>query len=261
MEKRVNLMGKKVVDSGGVEVGKILDVKVAPTVKKEIGIVVDPGFFRKGLPLSGEFIEKITDDVIYLNIIPSIRLNGMRVINAFGRDIGKVKNINRIGKTNNIESIVVGSIPADLVVPVVDIDIVNSDTIILKGAAGAGAPTAQPLRKALETLGDKKEATAPVTMSAPPRAAAISTKERTVVPPMPVQAAKRPAMGDDEYSPYDIDTEEAFTSVHPEERYSDTAGVPGLGMVSIGHCPKCNGYLNLRVSRTCPNCSYVVPKT
>ncbi|MFA5772207.1 MAG: hypothetical protein WC974_05715 [Thermoplasmata archaeon] len=257
MEKRVNLMGKKVVDSGGVEVGKILDVKVLPTVKKEIGIVVDPGFFRKGLPLSGEFIDRITDDVIYLNIIPSIRLSGMRVVNAFGRDIGKVKNINRIGKTNNIESIVVGSAPTDLIIPVADIDIVNSDTIILKGAAGAGAPTAQPLKRALETLGDKKEATTP----APLRAAGVPTKERIVTPPKPVQAAKQPNMGEDEYSPYDVGTDEAFTSVHPEERYSETAGVPGLGMVSIGHCPKCNGYLNLRVSRTCPNCGYVVPKT
>jgi sporulation protein YlmC with PRC-barrel domain len=257
MEKRINLIGKKVVDSGGVEVGKILDVKVLPSVKKEIGVVVDPGFFRKGLPLSGEFIEKITDDAIYLNIIPSIRLNGMKVMNAFGREIGKVKNINRIGKTNNIESIVVGGIPTDIVVPVADIDIVNSDTIILKGAAGAGAPAAQPLKRALEALGDKKDVTAP----APPRATAVPTKERTVTPPKPMQAARRPTLEEEDYSPYDVETEEAFTSVHPEERYSETAGVPGLGVVSIGHCPKCNGYLNLRVSRTCPNCGYIVPKT
>lgn len=238
-----------------MEVGKILDVKVLPSMKKEIGVVVDPGLFRKGLSLSGEFIEKITDDVIYLNIIPSIRLNGMKVINAFGREIGKVKNINRIGKTNNIESIVVGSTPTDIIIPVADIDIVDSDTITLKGAAGAGAPSAQPVKKALESLGSLTET--PLS-----RAASIPTKERTAIPSKPMQATatRQPAM-DDEYSPYDIEAEEAFTSVHPEDRYSDTAGVPGLGAVSIGHCPKCNGYLNLRVSRTCPNCGYIVPKT
>lgn len=248
MEKRINLMGKKVVDSGGMEIGKILDVKVAPTVKKEIGIVVDPGFFRKSLPLSGEYIEKITDDAIFLNIIPSMRLNGMKVVNAFGRDIGKVKSLNRMGKTNNIESVVVGSFPTDIVVPVADIDIVEGDTIVLRGVAGTGVPSAQPVKKALEQLGDTKETFAP----------RVTPLKEKATSPQPARVVG----GEEEYSPYeDGGGGETFVSVHPEERYAATPGVPGLGMVSIGHCPKCNGYMNLRVSKTCPNCGYTVPKT
>ena len=102
-----DILGKDVVDKNGDLIGIVEKVLISLDTLEFIGIEVDKGILKKGLAIGKDYIEKVTDDALWLNIKISYELNGMSVFDKFGKLVGKVNKVELEGSTNKIKNIYV----------------------------------------------------------------------------------------------------------------------------------------------------------
>ena len=102
-----DILGKDVVDKNGDLIGIVEKVLISLDTLEFIGIEVDKGILKKGLAIGKDYIEKVTDDALWLNIKISYELNGMSVFDKLGKLVGKVNNVELEGSTNKIKNIYV----------------------------------------------------------------------------------------------------------------------------------------------------------
>jgi len=102
-----NVVGRKVMTKDGKKLGKVKSVHVHPKDLTLEGIVIDPGFFDAYRFIGAGYIKSMTDEGIVLSINPVSEYVGLKVFDSTGKEIGKVKEVNRSKQTNTLLSILV----------------------------------------------------------------------------------------------------------------------------------------------------------
>jgi len=102
-----DVVGRKVLTKDGKEIGKVKSVHIHPRELTIEGIVIDPGFFDANQFIGAGYIGSMTDEGIVLNIVPVTEYMGVKVFDFTGKEIGKVKDVNRSKQTNTLLSILV----------------------------------------------------------------------------------------------------------------------------------------------------------
>jgi len=130
-EKTVDInkiIGARVLTKKGFVVGKVKDVRIDQKAMNFEGIVV--GGAKKAF-FGVDYIEKLNYEAIILNIDPSYLIKGERVIDTYGKILGKVKEVNREAETNTIANIIVKpSFRKAFVVPKSRIKSIGSSVVI-----------------------------------------------------------------------------------------------------------------------------------
>ena len=98
------IIGARVLTKNGFVVGKVKGVRIEKKSMNFEGIVV--GGSKKAF-FGVDYIEKLSENAIILNINPSYLMKGERVIDTYGKVIGKVKEVKREAETNTIINILV----------------------------------------------------------------------------------------------------------------------------------------------------------
>jgi sporulation protein YlmC with PRC-barrel domain len=102
-----DVIGRKVLTKDGKKIGKIRSVHVHPKNLTIEGIVIDPGIFDAYQFIGAGYIDSITEEGIVLSIHPVTEYVGLKVFDSTGKEIGKVKEVNRSKQTNTLLSILV----------------------------------------------------------------------------------------------------------------------------------------------------------
>lgn len=131
LDKTVNirgLIGKRVLSEGGAIVGTIAEIRLDKEGFELEGIIVST---RVGLIYVGKsYFSKISDYSVILNTELSVLIKGRNVLTIDGKILGKVKEVNRKGKTNEIESIIVSSWWKKYLIEVSEIKQIASSVLI-----------------------------------------------------------------------------------------------------------------------------------
>jgi len=101
------VVGRKVLTKDGKNIGKVKSVHIHPKDLTVEGIVIDPGFFDAYQYIGADYIGSITDEGVVLKIHPVTDYMGLKVFDFTGKEIGKVKEVNRSKQTNTLLSILV----------------------------------------------------------------------------------------------------------------------------------------------------------
>ncbi len=114
-----HVKGKKVLANNGREIGSIKKVLIGTKSLQLEGLLVERGFFSPNLLIGREYIETLNERGAILKITPVTEYRGLKVFDADGKQIGRIRDIRTIGATNNIAAIVVsrGWLSEDLVLP------------------------------------------------------------------------------------------------------------------------------------------------
>lgn len=131
IEKTVNvkkLIGKKVLSEGGTIVGSISEVRLNPNGFDFEGIVVSSSV--GSLYIGKSYFSTISDYSVILNTELSLLVKGRKVLTVDGKVLGKVRQVNRKGTTNEIESLLVGSFWKKYLLPVSIVKQIASSVLI-----------------------------------------------------------------------------------------------------------------------------------
>ena len=101
------VVGRKVLTKDGKKIGKVTSVHINPKKLTIEGIVINPGFFDAYQYIGANYIDSITGEGVVLNILPVTEYVGIKVFDYTGKEIGKVKEVNRSKQTNTLLSILV----------------------------------------------------------------------------------------------------------------------------------------------------------
>lgn len=107
--KMQSLLGKKVHDSNGKEVGAVTEIRLDPKTLNLDGIEIDRGLFGKYTFIGRRYISTLSEEGAVLNMTPVADYKGLKVFDSNGKEIGTVKEVQTEGSTNNISAIVVGT--------------------------------------------------------------------------------------------------------------------------------------------------------
>ncbi len=102
------VLGRKVLAKNGEKIGDVAGLYIDPKNLTIEGIRVDKGVFKFDHYIGNNFIETISDEGVILNITPLDEFVGKKVVDSAGKELGKVKQIKRIGPTNEPLSFVIG---------------------------------------------------------------------------------------------------------------------------------------------------------
>ena len=107
--KMQSLLGKKVRDSTGKEVGSVTEIRLDPATLNLDGIEMDRGIFGTYTFIGRKYIAALSEEGAVLNMSPVVDYKGMKVFDSNGKDVGTVKEVQTEGTTNSISAIVVGT--------------------------------------------------------------------------------------------------------------------------------------------------------
>ncbi len=107
--KMQSLLGKKVRDSAGKDVGSVTEIRLDPATLNLDGIEMDRGIFGTYTFIGRKYIESLTAEGAVLNMSPVMDYKGLKVFDSNGKEVGTVKEVQTEGATNNISAIVVGT--------------------------------------------------------------------------------------------------------------------------------------------------------
>lgn len=104
-----DLLGKKVLDSKGNEIGLSEKIFIDPITFNLTGIQIDKGFLKTGFTISKNYIERVTPHVIFLKTYLLYNIKGMTVFDSLGRKIGIVSKIILVDDRNELKELEVKS--------------------------------------------------------------------------------------------------------------------------------------------------------
>ena len=107
--KMQSLLGKKVMDSNGKEVGSVTEIRLDPATLNLDGIEMDRGIFGTYTFIGRKYIAALSEDGAVLNMSPVMDYKGLKVFDSNGKEVGTVKEVQTERDTNNISAIVVGT--------------------------------------------------------------------------------------------------------------------------------------------------------
>ena len=90
------------------------------------------GVFKESVYIGKDYIKSLNRQGAMLTIVPVKDLTGKDVIDNEGIKVGKVKTVNMMNKTNNIESVVIDDKGNETVVPWSSIDEIGESMMLNK---------------------------------------------------------------------------------------------------------------------------------
>ncbi|MDP2666622.1 MAG: PRC-barrel domain-containing protein [Candidatus Diapherotrites archaeon] len=102
-----DLKGKKVLDSNGKDVGKVMEIRLDSQTLNLDGVEMDRGFFGEDTFIGRKYIASLSMEGVVLNMSPVSDYKGLKVFDSSGKEIGKVKEVRTEGNSNNISALVV----------------------------------------------------------------------------------------------------------------------------------------------------------
>ena len=102
-----DILGKDVIDAEGAIIGIAEKVFIDLKLMNFIGISIDKGLIRSGLTIGKDYIDKIEENAIFLNIKVAYDLKGKFVFDKDGKEVGTVSSIDLYGSKNKIKNIYV----------------------------------------------------------------------------------------------------------------------------------------------------------
>ncbi|MGV8130883.1 MAG: PRC-barrel domain-containing protein, partial [Candidatus Pacearchaeota archaeon] len=109
-------------------VGSISEVRLNPNGFDFEGIVVSSSVGN--LYIGKSYFSTISDYSVILNTELSLLVKGRKVLTVDGKVLGKVRQVNRRGTTNEIESLIVGSFWKKYLLPVSTVKQIASSVLI-----------------------------------------------------------------------------------------------------------------------------------
>ncbi|MEE9525871.1 MAG: PRC-barrel domain-containing protein [Candidatus Woesearchaeota archaeon] len=100
-----DILGKDAIDPDGEVLGVITKLHIDKTNKSIVGITIDQGFMKPDLFIGVSYVKNFGVDSIFLSKIPTSKYAGLKVIDAKGKTIGKVRKV--ISKRNKVEAIII----------------------------------------------------------------------------------------------------------------------------------------------------------
>ena len=100
-----DILGKDVIDSDGEIVGVSMKIHIDNRSRQIIGITIDQGFMKPDLYIGLEYIRMFGIDSILLNTTPKSKVRNLKVLDSRGKQLGTVKDVVSIGKTNRLSGI------------------------------------------------------------------------------------------------------------------------------------------------------------
>ena len=88
-----DILGKDVIDIDGSFIGTAEKVFFDKKDLEFIGIAVDKGILKKGLTIGRNYIKKIMDYAIFLNVSIAYEIRGMIVFDKNGKKVGIIKDL------------------------------------------------------------------------------------------------------------------------------------------------------------------------
>ncbi len=140
MNKTVNfrkLLGAKVLSAEGIIVGRVREIRIDPKSMDLQGILISRGIFQLPLYVGRSYFEKVSNDAAILNIDPFVLLKDKKVITFDGKVIGRIKEIFRYDETNDIKSIIVGTLFKKFNIPSENIKLIGKSVILKLSYDGA----------------------------------------------------------------------------------------------------------------------------
>jgi sporulation protein YlmC with PRC-barrel domain len=107
-------VGKKVLTNKGHEIGTVKKIHIHPDKLTIEGITINRGLLKEEDYIGKDYIKSLNRQGAMLTITPTKDIKGMAVYDSDGNNIGKVKEVNRSKKTNNIVSVIVKRDEGDL---------------------------------------------------------------------------------------------------------------------------------------------------
>lgn len=99
------ILGNKVLTDKGEKMGKIKAIHIHPKDLSVEGIVVDMGMFQPSKYIDRGYIGTLNNEGAVLKVTPVTEFEGKLVYDSTGKEIGKVKEVNRGKQTNTLLSI------------------------------------------------------------------------------------------------------------------------------------------------------------
>ena len=131
-ENTVNLkklIGKRVLSLGGTVVGRITEIRLNPDNFEIEGVVVSTGFSAP-IYIGKSYFEHLSNIAVILNTELSILIKGKKVVTLDGKVLGRVRQVNRKGITNEIEDIEVSSFWKKYLIPEDEIKQVGNSVLV-----------------------------------------------------------------------------------------------------------------------------------
>ena len=98
-----DILGKDAVDPDGEVLGVITKMHIDKGNKKIVGITIDMGFMKPDLFIGLNYIKNFGIDSVFLSKIPTSKYVGLKVIDANGKPVGKVKKVKSL--RNKVDAI------------------------------------------------------------------------------------------------------------------------------------------------------------
>jgi sporulation protein YlmC with PRC-barrel domain len=102
-----DFLGKRVVDAGGKQIGKVGELLINPSDLCLGGIIVKRGLITTDLFISKNSIKNMSEEGVELLATPFVESNVIKVFDISGKQIGVVKSIKHVDNSHKIISIVI----------------------------------------------------------------------------------------------------------------------------------------------------------
>lgn len=128
------VVGVKVITHDGDEIGTVKSVHISDETMMVEGITLSKGLFKEQDYVGRQYILSMSNKGVVLSITPISEYIGKEVYDSDGQKVGKVREIYRVTKTNNILSLTVdrGFGKDDLIVMDSMIDKIGRNIILNK---------------------------------------------------------------------------------------------------------------------------------
>ena len=100
-----DLLGKKVIDVEGAQLGIVDKIFVDKNIIEMVAFSIDKGFLQKGLVIGKDYVSKVTEHAIFLNVKPAIGIKGLPVYDSKGVSVGTVSDVQLQDSKNKIEQL------------------------------------------------------------------------------------------------------------------------------------------------------------
>lgn len=104
-----DILGKDVYDKDGILIGVTEKVLMDSDSLDFVGISVDKGFLKRGISIGKDYIERVTENALFLTIRLAYEIKGKAVFDNEGYKIGKIVSIELYENKNVILNIIVKS--------------------------------------------------------------------------------------------------------------------------------------------------------
>ena len=124
--------GMVVKDTDNEELGEVSSLQIDLDELAVAGIVVKRGWFENDVIVGTEYIDRIDDDTVWLNVDLTLFIEGRNVIDSQGTTIGTVEEVDRVRDTNTLKGLRVVGPVGETYVAADEIEDIRGDKVYLK---------------------------------------------------------------------------------------------------------------------------------